>query len=50
MQSRANELVYKSKREFFDRPIGYMTGMNTSKTGNQRAMEVYHKITPVRSI
>ena len=50
LHSRANEQVYRSKREFFDRPVYYQPGQNTNKTGAHRAMEVYHKITPVRSI
>ena len=50
LHSRANEQVYKSKREFFDRPVQYQPGQNTCKTGPHRPMEVYHKITPVRSI
>ena len=50
LHSRANENVYKSKREFFDQPVSYQTGMNTNKTHALKPMEVYHKITPVRSI
>ena len=50
MQSRANNTIYKDKREFFDKPVSYWTGMNTNKTNTMKPMEVYHKITPVRSI
>ena len=31
MQSRANNLTYKDKREFFDKPLQYQPGMNTSR-------------------
>ena len=50
MQSRANNTIYKDKREYFDKPVSYWTGMNTNKTSAMKPMEVYHKITPVRSI
>ena len=50
MQSRANGHVYRGKREFFDKPVHYQTGLNSNKTNSLKAMEVYHKITPVRSI
>lgn len=50
MQSRANERIFKDKREYFDKPIMYHSGMNTNKTNSLKPMEVYHKITPVRSI
>ena len=50
MQSRANDGLYSGKKEFFDKPVEYHTGMNTNKTNTSKAMEVYHKITPVRSI
>lgn len=50
MQSRANDGLYKGKKEFFDKPVMYHAGMNTNKTNTLKPMEVYHKITPVRSI
>ena len=50
MASKTNERVYKDKREFFDKPVVYQTGVNSNKTGTLKPMEVYHKITPVRSI
>ena len=50
MQSRANTKIFRDKREYFDKPVMYQTGMNTNKTNTMKPMEVYHKITPVRSI
>ena len=50
MQSRANDRIFRDKREYFDKPVMYHTGMNTNKTNTMKPMEVYHKITPVRSI
>lgn len=50
MQSRANDKMFRDKREYFDKPIMYQSGMNTNKINTLKPMEVYHKITPVRSI
>ena len=50
MSSQANGQVYKDKREFFDKPVNYQTGMGNVKNNTLKPMEVYHKITPVRSI
>ena len=50
MQSRANNSIYKDKREFFDKPIYYKTGMNTMRARTLKPMEVYHHFTPVRSV
>ena len=50
MSSKANESRYKSQREYFDRPLNYKSGVATVKASNLKPMEVYHKITPVRSI
>lgn len=50
MASKTNDRVYKDKREFFDKPVAYQTGVNSNKTSTLKPMEVYHKITPVRSI
>lgn len=50
MQSKANMVLFKDQREFFDKPVYYQTGTNSLKTNSLKPMEVYHKITPVRSI
>ena len=50
MHSRANEINYPAKREYFDKPVGYQTGMQSNKNTTMKPMEVYHRITPVRSI
>ena len=50
MQSRANNVIYRDKREFFDKPLHYQTGMNTSRAKKLKPMEVYHGLTPVRSV
>ena len=50
MSSKANETRYKSQREYFDRPLNYKSGEVASKIQANKPMEVYHKITPVRSI
>ena len=42
--------MYPQKREFFDKPIHYQTGVQWTKNHTLKPMEVYHKITPVRSI
>ena len=49
MQSTANAHLHKDKREFFDRPVKYTNGMNTSSIDAKKPMENYHNITPVRS-
>lgn len=51
MESRANDTRFKTQREFFDRPV--TRPLNSQKTNYPvplKPMEVYHKITPVRSI
>jgi len=52
MESRANEQRHRAQKEFFDKPIivnhSRVAGM--TQTNFLRPMEVYHKITPVRSI
>ena len=50
MRSHGNSQLHRDKREFFDKPIKYSPGMNTNKTVTLKPMEVYHQITPVRSI
>ena len=50
MSSVANDSRYKSQREYFDRPVAYKSGNTSSKVSSIKPMEVYHKITPVRSI
>ena len=50
MQSKANMVVFKDQREFFDKPVYYQTGANSLKANSLKPMEVYHRITPVRSI
>ena len=50
MMSKANENLYPARREYFDKPVNYQTGMNPNKAISLKPMEVYHKITPVRSI
>ena len=50
MQSKANDKLYPGKREFFDKPVSYATGQSANKATTLKPMEVYHKITPVRSI
>ena len=50
MRSQGNSDIHKDKREFFDKPVKYTPGMNTNKTITLKPMEVYHQITPVRSI
>ena len=48
-QSQANNDIHKSRRELFDRPVQYVSGGLTNQNNLRRPMEVYHKITPVRS-
>ena len=49
MQSTGNAYLHKDKREFFDRPVKYTTGMNSSSIEAKKPGENYHNITPVRS-
>ena len=50
MQSKANDAVYRNQREFFDRPVNYVTGMNTNKTNQFKPMEDYNKNKHERTI
>lgn len=52
MESRGNEERTKSQREFFDRPLSKPAQVKSSKKISMplKPMEIYHKITPVRSI
>lgn len=50
MSSSANDTRYKSQREYFDRPLMYKSGEASCKSSAVKPMEVYHRITPVRSI
>ena len=52
MESRCNEKRYKAHREFFDKPVLIHQQKAGGKTATNflKPMEVYHRITPVRSI
>lgn len=53
MESRGNEQRTKTQREFFDRPLSKPQPWQMTKKANfipLKPMEVYHKMTPVRSI
>jgi hypothetical protein len=52
MESRGNEERTKSQREFFDRPLSKPVHVRSTKkiVMPLKPMEIYHKITPVRSI
>ena len=54
MESRCNEQRHRAQKEFFDKPVRHAAaarpGMTTTQQHFMRPMEVYHKITPVRSI
>lgn len=52
MESRANEERNKTQREFFDRPLTNPIRLprKAGLIAPPKPMEVYHKITPVRSI
>lgn len=52
MESRANEERNKTQREFFDRPLTNPVRLprKAGLIAPPKPMEVYHKITPVRSI
>ena len=42
MQSRANDQIFRDKREYFDRPVLYQSGVNTYRTRTTlKPMEVY---------
>ena len=42
MSSRANNHMYKEKREFFDKPVAYQVGKSTASANILKPMEVYH--------
>jgi hypothetical protein len=52
MESRANDERTRTQREFFDRPLSKPAPWNNKNSGMipLKPMEVYHKMTPVRSI
>lgn len=50
MQSSSNAKRYITQREFFDKPLRHVPGSVTGKVTAVKPMEVYHKMTPVRSI
>ena len=57
MESRANEVRYKSTREYFDKPLLTLTksksvknAIGQKKLDPMKTMEVYDSMTPVRSV